>query len=154
MRNNYRKTEFLCPECLSRLKAGKGLAKECSGDKLKYWISKFKKYQVLNSKEKAAYLETISDKTKYLELYSKWLAKGKLECHYSNRIYDIIPNDYVLIPDPIFLKKVEKDIGEIDRESLTEETVFYFDGMKYYKHKAKDRKEVKLAWVKFPEDCN
>jgi len=153
VRNNYRKTEFLCPECMSTLKTNEYFVKECSGDRIKEWEKAFKKYRKMNISERTLYLETISNKDKFTDLYNKWEIHGHMNCAYSNRIYDIIPNNSVLIVDPLQIKRIEKDIGiKIDLNKLDEESYFWYDGKTYFIEEGPGRHKIKVEWVQLPYD--
>ena len=142
-RNNYRKTQFLCPECMSKLTTNSDYSKVCSGDKLKYWAKEFKKYKKLNDDDKQQYLESVSMKGKFLDLYDRWCKVGSISCDYSNRIYSLVSDNVTTIPDPLQIKYLEKQLKTvIDVSKLDEDSSF----------KLPDGQVVKVEWVKLPLD--
>lgn len=158
-RNNFRHTEFLCPECYSTLEYNKDFTKYCTGDRLKLWVPHFRKYEKADLRKKVEILSKFEDTAKFLELYEKWLHKddkgkrSRFTCDYSTRLFDGHRDNSILIPDPMMLARIEKDLGKkLNIQELHEDTVFYHDGTKYFDKPADKRVSVKLEWVRYPDD--
>jgi len=115
-KNNYREVDNICPNCMSRLEVNDIGELVCTGDKLEIWVPEFKKIKDMNSTIREAFMDTICDSEYFKELYRRWLA-GKLECDYSNQIYNIVNRSKSIIPDPIVVQRIE---GALKRK-LTED---------------------------------
>lgn len=158
-KNNYRHTEFLCPECYSTLEYHKDFSKYCSGDRLKLWEKLFRKYENATETKRMDILAGIEDTAKFKEWFEKWSYKNskgkrsKFVCEYSNRLFDLHRDNNTLVPDPIMLSRIERDLGKsLDINKLDEDTVFYHDGAKYSEKPTDKSTVVKLEWVRYPDD--
>lgn len=140
-----------CPYCLSKLTVINGeLA--CTGNQLKIWETEFSMFKTLNAQQQESYLDQMSSKEQFLELYELWL-NGDLACDFSNKVYTLLNGFQVTVPDPIFVKKVE---ASLKRELLDSEKNGLFPiwekNGQYYDEYIEGSEPVDIPMVTFPDD--
>ena len=107
----------ICPNCLSTLKISKTGGYECTGNKLAWWINTFKMYQVMTLGERETYLDIMSDKDAFLELYIKWAfidsngVRSNFGCDYSHTAYSPVNRLRMKIKDPAAVRSKERILG-------------------------------------------
>lgn len=145
-----------CPCCGSKLHLNDAQVWECTSDKLKYWESEFNKYAALNDAEKVQYLQNISSDSQFFDLYDKWKAEPQnFNCGYSNNIFLPIANTRTIIPDPIFVKKLEEKLKRaLTEEELMNEGQLYFRHKKYSDKWFKGSKQVVIPYIVLPDETS
>lgn len=108
-----RQINHQCPICLSTLLLIDN-DYVCSGDQLVYWKKEFKRFAQMNKKEQQDYIEDLSDKDKFFDMYSQG---DDLNCEFSTKIINILPSSSEKIADPIIVSRLEKSL----RRPLTDE---------------------------------
>ena len=157
-KTNRSKTTSICPECGSTLKVGEFGVWECQGDQLEHWHREFVKFTAANDERKAEILKSISDMGKFLDLYSRWqnaqeLADYEFDCGYTNRIHSPNARTRNTIPDPIQVKRIERQLGrKLSEEELYNEDEIWQIGGRFLKFYKKGAKRVKIKRVAIPED--
>lgn len=148
----------ICPECGSKLLINNVGAWECSGNMLKIWETTFNKYHAADDEKKVKILATISDVGKFEELYWRWAASieedgPEFNCGYTNRLYPPIASNKSRLPDPIFVKRIERQIGRplTEEELIGEESIWYYRGQYFVKFK-EGASRVKIPVVTLPDD--
>lgn len=137
----------VCPHCLSRLIDDDGIM-VCNGDKLKVWEKDFKRYEAMNAVEKKEYLIAFSDSERFLDLYNKWAFvddegnRPYFGCGYTNQIFSSVPETRIMLPDPMQVGRLEKQL----KRNLTEEEL---QGQQPI---VINDKIVKLNMLVFPDD--
>lgn len=152
---NIRNTFSSCPNCLSKMKLDDSNNWECSGDNLKIWESEFYEYKNFNNVEKVKYLESLSNYSKFLDLYDKWeyclINKEMFTCGYNNDILPIISSSKISIPDPIFTNILEKKLSrKLTEEELYGEKVLYFSNGAIFLEYQTGAKNIRIPWVILP----
>lgn len=149
----------ICPECGSVLKVSEHGPWECTGNQLEIWISQFSHYQQLGDLEKQEYLTEISDLPRFEYLYGRWEASLEEEnaepftCGYTNDMSLPISSMKISLPDPLFVKHLEKRIGRklTEEEKHNEEPLWFSGGMYIAKYK-KGAKKVRIPKIIFPDE--
>lgn len=120
-----RKPNIQCPNCMSTLKIGESGAWECTGDKLEVWVPYFREYQSLSSEAKDEFLDKISDKDMFNELYCKWEyldesgRRVNFVCGYSPKMYPAVTRLRTSVPDPTTVASLERKLGrELTEQEL------------------------------------
>jgi hypothetical protein len=149
-----------CPYCLSHLVTDSSGIQQCSGDRLLFWEKEFSKYHIMNDSQKVSYIKTISEESQFFELYDRWAfaqipeSEEKFNCGYTNKIFFPMPSGNVSIPDPVKVSYIEKKIGRrlIEDELYGEAELWQYGGQ-ILKEYRKGARKVKIAIIRFPEDC-
>lgn len=157
IKGNFRDVELTCPDCMSVLTYDEDYQKICTGNMLQLWEDKFKEYETLTINDKLAFLIAKVDKVRFVYLYKKWknavAAKEAYVCDYSSTIVDPSPDRDTLVPDPIMLKRLERDLQRpLTQLEIDQEQSFYFNGTKYSEIPTDNSRAVKIKWIKFPYD--
>lgn len=155
---NRKRTTAICPECGSKLFINNIGAWECSGSMLKIWEKLFNKYEIANEERKLKILSTISDTARFEELQWRWAASTEKDgqefnCGYTNRLYPPIASNKSRLPDPLFVKGIERKLGRklTEEELIGEKELWYFKGQ--YTTKYRDSaKKVTIPVVTLPDD--
>lgn len=151
-KSNAHNTYTNCSDCLSLLKINKEGKWECTGDRLETWKEEFKKYKNLSIDNKNKYLQTLTNKSKFLELYNSWIG-GKLECNFNSRIYSNNHSYSQEIPDPMFVGKIERSLGrELTDEEKYGEIPIYKVGSSYTDSFEEGASLIEIPIILFPEE--
>lgn len=144
-----RQLDHLCPECLSTLELSVDGYK-CTGNRLRLWVKEFEKYDLLTEGEKKMYIANLADKEKFVELYNS----KTLECEYSPQMIEIIPEQSILIPDPMVVGKIELNFGRrLTDTELEEGFLFYRKGKNFSHEHLEGYNRFRIPRVLFPDDC-
>jgi len=148
-----------CPNCFSKLKVDSEGHLYCTGDRLIYWESEFISYKNMNDKQKIKYLEGLGNNSRFLELYQGWEyalnSNGEeiFTCGYTNKIFPLLGNADVRIPDPLFVKTIESKLGrKLTEEELYEEQLIYFYAGNVYDKFKEGAKVLRIPWVIMPKE--
>jgi len=148
-----------CPNCFSKLKVDSEGHLYCTGDRLIYWESEFISYKNMNDKQKIKYLEGLGNNSRFLELYQGWEyalnSNGEeiFTCGYTNKIFPLLGNADVRIPDPLFVKTIESKLGrKLTEEELYEEQLIYFYAGNVYDKFKEGAKVLRIPWVIIPKE--
>lgn len=158
--NNARSNTSVCPNCLSKLVLDANKNLQCSGDRLQIWWTEFNNFNNMSQEKKDEYLKHISYDSMFLELYDKWLYSvnnnkpEEFNCGYTNKIFLPMPSCQTIIPDPIQMNIVEKNIGRelTDEEIFGEKELYYTQGVVTEDFDSSSKK-IKIRLIRFPEDC-
>lgn len=137
----------VCPHCLSILVDDEGTM-ICTGSRLEVWVGDFKRYEQMNTDEKREFLISFSNSEKFVDLYEKWVAvdddgnRPNFVCEYTNKIFSPLPDNRLVIPDPLQIRSIERQI----KRSLTQEEINGDTDIKVH------GKLVKLKRMIFPDD--
>jgi hypothetical protein len=155
---NRRRLTDICPECGSKLVVNKMGAWECTGNMLKTWENLLDRYYKADDRKKIEILSKISDVGKFEELSWRWEASmekdgPEFSCGYTNRLYPPIASNKSRLPDPLFVKRVERQIGrKLTEEELIGESELWFYKGQYLTKYRKNAKKVKIPVVTLPDD--
>lgn len=149
-----------CPNCLSQLKLNESGVAYCTGDKLDFWLQEFNKFEVMTDEQKVNYIQSISDYSEFINLYDRWKWVNESEtkeiynCGYTNKIFLPMPPSSIIIPDPVKVAHVQHKLGRTltEEEMFGEAELWEFGGSINEKYRNGARK-VKIALVRFPQDC-
>jgi len=148
-----------CPNCFSKLKVDSEGHLYCTGDRLIYWESEFISYKNMNDKQKIKYLDGLGNNSRFLELYQGWEcalnSNGEeiFTCGYTNKIFPLLGNADVRIPDPLFVKTIESKLGrKLTEEELHEEQLIYFYAGNVYDKFKEGAKVLRIPWVIIPKE--
>jgi hypothetical protein len=148
-----------CPNCFSKLKVDSEGHLYCTGDRLIYWESEFISYKNMNDKQKIKYLNGLGNNSRFLELYQGWEyalnSNGEeiFTCGYTNKIFPLLGNADVRIPDPLFVKTIEGKLGrKLTEEELYEEQLIYFYAGNVYDKFKEGAKVLRIPWVIMPKE--
>lgn len=156
---NARSTTTTCPNCMSIMKINESGVWYCTGDRLKVWEKEFEQFFKFTPEKKAEYLSSLSNDSRFLELYDRWEYAYKNDvpeefvCDYTNNIFLPIGSNQVRIPDPIFVRNIEDKLGR----KLTEEELIGEEKLYYHKGHVTDKwhkngKEIKIPYVLLPSE--
>lgn len=138
-RVSYRNVNNLCPNCFSTLISEDTGNFYCSGDRIASWQKEIEDYKNMSEEEQQAYLKTLSNPSKFLELIVSF---DTLDCGTSTQLSNISTHNNIRIPDPMAVGKIEKLL----KRSLTEEEL-----EEGYEFKI-NTKAYTLPFISFPED--
>ena len=136
-----------CPNCLSKLISKDGNL-VCTGDRLKVWETDFKRYGDMNSSERREFLISFSDSERFVELHKKWAFvdeegnRPNYDCGYTSKIFNPVPDNRIMLPDPLQVKKYERLL----KRPLTEEELLGEDPIII------EGKTVTIKKMVFPDD--
>lgn len=158
--NVARSNTLICANCLSKLTLDSAGNQQCSGDHLKIWEVEFNKFSLLNETDKTEYLKNISYDSRFLELYDKWVYSvsvnkpEEFNCGYTNKIFLPMPNCQTIIPDPIQMSIIERNVGRklTEEEIYGEKELYYTQGV-ITEDFTNTSKKLKIRLIRFPEDC-
>lgn len=114
----------VCPNCLSRIVDENGIMM-CTGNRLKMWETEFKRYDKMVTTEKKEFLISFSDSEKFIDFHKKWALvdengnRPNFCCGYTNQIFSPIPDNRIVMSDPLQVKNVERQL----KRSLTVEEI-------------------------------
>ena len=156
-KKHARHTVTTCPICLSTLKINQYGVWDCTGDRLTLWVVEFEKFQKMSEVDQKHYLENMSDPQGFLDLYSKWAYRDEndnrvnFHCGYTNEIYPPSCRVKTRIPDPAFVKTIERQLGRelTDEEKINESDIWIYQG-KYSIVYVNGSRKVKIPWVTLP----
>jgi len=142
-----RTKDNVCPHCMSKLLDNNGVM-ECTGSRLTVWVEDFKRYEKMKSNEKQKFLISFSDSERFTELFSRWSHvdstgnRPNFTCGYTSQIFSSLPDNRVLMPDPMQVKRLETSLNrKLTEEEITGNTPVEIDGI-----------EVALDMMVFPDD--
>lgn len=154
-KTSTRKVEVSCPYCYSKLRVNDAGVLECSGDKLKIWEAEFYKYVKLNENDRKDYLDKLhNDYSLFLELFERWERTNpkKLECIYTNQIFNPISRYRTSLPDPILVSAIEESLGrELTEEEKYGEVEIWREGKTYFSDFKEGRVKVKIPILIYPD---
>jgi len=155
---NRPKNVTTCPECSSTLILNNIGVWQCTGDQLKQWENQFYKYSKLNEDDKVEFLKSVSDTGKFQYLFGRWEYSQESDsqgfnCGYSNNINLPLPNSQSKLPDPLFVKHVERKLGRplTEEEKWGEGDIWFYKGQYLNKYR-KNSKRVKIPIISIPRD--
>jgi hypothetical protein len=156
---SYRNSGSSCPNCFSKLKVDSEGHFYCTGDRLIYWESEFISYRNMNEDQRAKYLYGLGNNSRFLELYDYWNYTQSTDgeeiftCGYTNKLFPLLGNSDVRIPDPLFVKTVESKLGrKLTEEELHEEEVIYFYAGSVYDKFKEGAKILRIPWIIMPKE--
>jgi len=136
-----------CPHCMSKLLDNSGIM-SCTGSRLTVWVGDFKRYEKMNNTEKQKFLISFSDSERFTELFTRWSHidpdgnRSNFSCGYTSKIFSSLPDNRVLMPDPMQVKRLEKALNrKLTEEEMTGNLPVDLDGI-----------EVGLEMMVFPDD--
>lgn len=145
-----RQVNHLCPNCMSKLKLVDG-DYECTGDRLQIWQEEFKKFDMMNLKEKKGYLDDISDQDRFFKMYQ---SKDNLSCGYSTYRTPILPSYTENIADPLVVGRIERSLGRLLTEKeLEEDFKFYRNENNFRLKPTYGYEEFKIPRILFPDEA-
>lgn len=158
-KSSHRKVEINCPYCYSKLRVNDVGVLECSGDKLKIWENEFIKYVKLGADEKKAYLDKLhNDYSLFLELFERWERSDteskrlRLECIYTNQIFNPVSRYRTSLPDPILVAAIEESLGrELTEEEKFGESEIWREGRAYFTNFKEGRVKVRIPILIYPD---
>ena len=136
-----------CPHCLSKLIDEEGRM-VCTGSRLQIWEGDFKKYKTMDIDEKRKFLISYSDSEKFIDLYDKWAfvnadgLRPNFTCDYTNQIFAPLPDNRLIVPDPLQVKGIERKLKRtLTASEINGDTEIVVNG-----------KLVELKRMIFPDD--
>lgn len=156
---NKKRATAKCPECGSNLYVDEVGALDCDGSLLKTWENLCKVYHEADDQAKDQIMNTLSDKDKFQELYWRWAVSiesggtGLTHCGYTNRLYPPIASNKSRLPDPLFTKRIERQLGRnlTEEEILGEVDLWYYKGQ-YLTKWRKNAKKVVIPIITIPDE--
>lgn len=151
--NNAGRSNTNCPYCLSKLKVNELNIIECTGDKLQIWEEQFQDYRKADEKEKSRILKRYSDTSTFIDLYESWVrCEFKLECTFTNRLFNPITKFSTMMYDPIVLYLIEKSLGrKLLEEEKAGEVEIYKEGRRFFTDYKEGRTKVKVPQLQYPQ---
>lgn len=157
--NSTRKVEISCPYCYSKLRVNELGVLECSGDKLKIWENEFYKYVKLADSDRKKYLNKLhNDASLFTELFERWERSDpqgkllKLECVYTNQIFNPVSRYRTSIPDPILVATIEASLGrELTDDEKFGESELWREGKRYFTNFKEGRIKVRIPILIYPD---
>lgn len=158
-KKHARHTVTSCPNCLSTLKLNEFGVWYCTGDRLALWTGEFEKYARMNDDRRKEYLSTISDLDKFIDLFNRWDfinesgVREMFNCGYSNEVYPPISRVKSHLPDPAFVKSIERRIGRqlTEEEKANESELWEWNGVISAQRRDGSRR-IRIPWINLPED--
>jgi hypothetical protein len=158
-KKHARHTITSCPNCLSTLKLNTFGVWYCTGDRLELWTGELEKYSRMNEQRKQDYLSSISEVDKFLDLFERWQyinergIRENFNCGYSNEVYPPVSRVKSHLPDPAFVKSLERRMGRklTEEEKANESELWEWNGV-ISDIKKKGAKRVRIPWINLPED--
>lgn len=154
---NARPLSSSCPVCLSVLKLNDIKVWECTGNRLVFWEKEFSKYNTLTDEKKLEYLNKVSNTSRFYELLDRWNycqeTSELFDCGYTNEILPPMGIMQIRIPDPVFVKGIEKKLGRgLTEEELLGESELYFYAGQVLTRYRKNAKLIKIPFVLLPSE--
>lgn len=156
---NVRMTVTSCPNCMSSMILNSDGFWECTGSRLRLWEDEFNKFSGLTKEKQVEYLTTLSSYSRFVELYDKWKysievgVPEEFNCGYTNIIYPPNGTVQVRIPDPLFVKRIEKKLGRpLTEEELYGESELYKYGGKILTQWRKKAIPIRIPWIVLPSE--